>query len=351
MKLTNRRVRNSAISLILAVALVLVMVPAVSLKAGAYADVLALPGLTGDRAKDTVNIALSQLGYRESADGGTAYGAWWTSEVGGEYNYTYSGWCSMFACWSANKAGAGIGISCDSRSAQPDVLLEWLRANAWADTTLSIPPVAGDFIFFGYNGEADHVAIVVSYDATTNIVTFVGGNQSDAVTLSTVEWSTSGRYGNQRIVGYGRPNYGAKVSVPSQPSVVVERSVYITGAEVNTTWKKVPGTAYYSVELYRDGQLVAQDNMVDLPGYRLVAAEAGEYTIHVVAKNCAGASSVAKASFVVIDSMPNMPVWITDSTLEAAEVNAKLQSVKQGLIRYATWYTQTEWYALIQSQG
>ena len=198
LSLINRSIVLRMICISLIVTLFMTTLPAVSLSAGAYSEVLDLPALTGDKARDVVNVALSQVGYCENANSGTAYGAWWTSEIGGSYNYTYSGWCAMFACWCANKAGVGMGIGYDSQSAKPDSLFSWLRQSGWSDTTYSTAPQTGDFIFFGYGSTADHVAVVVEYDSATNIVTFVGGNQGNAVTVSTIEWSTRGRYGDAR---------------------------------------------------------------------------------------------------------------------------------------------------------
>ncbi len=194
------------LSFLLAVVLLLSAIPLVSFTANAYADTYPLPTLTGDQAVDTVNIALSQLGYAEDSSGGTAYGAWWTSFTNWGVDYTNLAWCAMFACWCANQAGAGYNVAYDKNGAQVTSLLSWLKNNATADTSFSTTPVAGDFIFFE-NGSSHHVAIVIEYDSSTNKVTFVGGNQSNKVTKSTVTWSSSAKWGSQYVVGYGRPNY------------------------------------------------------------------------------------------------------------------------------------------------
>ncbi len=334
------------ICIVLFITFLISIIPAISFPAEAYSDVLTLPSLTGEKAKDVVNIALSQLGYRESANGATAFGAWWTSETGGSYNYTYSGWCAMFACWCANQAGAGMSIAYDFDSASPDNLFSWLRRNAWTDVTYSTNPQPGDFIFFGYGSYVDHVAIVVEYDNHTNLVRFVGGNQSDGVTVSVIEWSTRGRYGSQSIVGYGRPNYGSKVSLPAKPVVSVDRDAYFSGTNVELSWKKVAGSARYQVEIYCDGILVERGNTVSSTNYNYCVSSAGEYTVFVTAENCAGSSAAGSYSFTVIDSVPQIPVWLNNSTVKAAENSAKLK----GIQHFSTWYTQGEWYTFILTQ-
>lgn len=326
---------------IVAFALIIAALPSISPTTGAYAEMRPLPVLTGDKAQDTANIALSQLGYKEGSDGGTAFGAWWNSQTPWDHEYTYAGWCAIFACWCAYQAGAGMNFSYDINSAYPAYLMNWLRQNAWVDTTFSTVPVPGDFIFFGYGDYPEHVAVVVEYDPESNIVTFVGGNQSDSVSKQTILWSRRGMYGDQNVVGYGRPNYGEAVALPSKPAVTAQREVYFSGMEATFTWDNVAGAVNYAVEIYRDGKLYLQDPMVDLNWYTLSQAEAGTYTVSVTALNCAGTSVAASCTFTVIECMPSIPVWVTDATLEAAQENAKLNIFRQGFDLLNQWYHQT----------
>ncbi len=55
--------------------------------------------------------------------------------------------------------------------------------------------------------QAEHVAIVTGYDSNTRYVSFVGGNQGNAVTRESLYWSLNTYYGSHTILGYGRPNY------------------------------------------------------------------------------------------------------------------------------------------------
>lgn len=337
MSLKKRFAGVRVISWLAAIGLLLTMLPSLSTTAGAYEELLPLPALTGNKGQDVANIALSQLGYDESWDGGTIFGAWWNTQVEWNYDYTYEGWCAMFACWCANQAGAGMDIAYDVNSASPAHLMDWLQRNAWVDTTFSTNPQPGDFIFFGYGSYAEHIAVVTDYDPTTNGVTFVGGNQSDSVTQWTLDWSTQAYYGDQRIIGYGRPNYGQAVSAPTTPVFSTEREVFFGGTEVTLTWNNVAGAANYKVEIYRDGALYLQDGSVDLSWFTLSQAEAGSYTICVTAQNCAGVSEAASCSFSIIESTPSVPVWVTDSTLAAAQENAKINLYRQDLFVGNQW--------------
>ena len=54
---------------------------------------------TGDEIIDVVEIAKTQLGYKENSSGGSKYGAW-RGNVNG-------GWCNFFVQWCLNEAGIG----------------------------------------------------------------------------------------------------------------------------------------------------------------------------------------------------------------------------------------------------
>ncbi len=184
-----------------------VAVTAPTALAADYAPTKPLPALTGNKAQDAANIAISQLGYQEGYNNANAYGAWWKQETGSSYDFVHAGWCSMFALWCANQAGLKTGVGYGN-SAVVGQCMTWFRNNASADSSFSVAPQPGDFIFFGRPGSYEHVAIVTAYDKATNKVTFVGGNQGDKVTSFTMEYTSTARYGYQVILGIGRPNYG-----------------------------------------------------------------------------------------------------------------------------------------------
>lgn len=214
---------------VLSVLLVLVMMASLVPAAFAYPAAYSLPALTGNQAEDTANIASSQIGYND-ANGGTVFGAWWNEVTNWGYDYTNDGWCSMFACWCANKAGAGYGVAYNNMAANPDNLLNWLINNASYDLSFKTKPCAGDFIFFDYqNNCAAHVAVVTRYDPNSNTVYFVGGNQGGGigyVSSSSVKWSRTAAWGEQYVLGYGRPNY-------STDSKIVTINLNANGGKLN----------------------------------------------------------------------------------------------------------------------
>ena len=169
-----------------------------------------LPALTGDQARDTANIAVSQLGY--SGANGTVYGAWWGKQAGWD-GFVNEAWCAMFVCWCAGQAGAGMGQAYDASSAMVKYLYEFLQDKATLDTACTGTPKPGDFIFFVDGaGALAHVAVVTAYDSGSKQITLVGGNQGPepggSVTQGTVGWYKGAPWGGTRTVAAcGRPNY------------------------------------------------------------------------------------------------------------------------------------------------
>ena len=216
--------RKRLLSFVLAVLMIVCLFPVQ--QASAYSDAYSLPSLTGNQAVDTANIAKSQLGY--TYDGGTVYGAWWNGVTNWGVDYTQAGWCAIFVCWCANKAGAGLGIAYDKNGASPGYLFDWLKNNARYDTSFSTAPQAGDFIFFGNSsGGVEHVAVVTEYDASSGRVYLVGGNQGNgvgAVTSSSCRWASGSTWGSQYVLGYGRPNYGGGTVTPD-PGLSVKETI------------------------------------------------------------------------------------------------------------------------------
>ena len=218
--------RKRLLSFVLAVLMIVCLFPVQ--QASAYSDAYSLPSLTGNQAVDTANIAKSQLGY--TYDGGTVYGAWWNGVTNWGVDYTQAGWCAIFVCWCANKAGAGLGIAYDKNGASPGYLFDWLKNNARYDTSFSTAPQAGDFIFFGNSsGGVEHVAVVTGYDASAGRVYLVGGNQGNgvgAVTSSSCRWASGSTWGSQYVLGYGRPNYGGGTVTPDpDPGLSVKETI------------------------------------------------------------------------------------------------------------------------------
>ena len=189
--------------------------PSASYRASTYYKNLKTVPVTGDLAFDTVSIALSQIGYHEGSTtsqlDGNASGSGNHTEynlaygkVGGSYKYA---WCAVFVSWCLWQAGAkdsagGLFASCT-------LWVDELRSIGQYRTRSSgYVPRDGDLIFFRSSGTtraSDHVGLV-RYVKDGRVYT-VEGNSSDEVSLRS--YALQDTY----IVGYGLPQYGARVNI------------------------------------------------------------------------------------------------------------------------------------------
>ena len=181
-----------------------------------HENLLKLPR-TGDRAFDTVAVAMSQLDYHEGNstadfDGENGGGSrnyteynYAFGQIGGTYGYA---WCAAFVSWcleqaEAQSAAGGLFASCT-------LWVERLQSLGQYSTRASgYTPKAGDLIFFRSSGvtrASDHVGLV-RYVKGGRVYT-VEGNSSDRVSLR--DYKLSDTY----IVGYGKPVYGSAYSLP-----------------------------------------------------------------------------------------------------------------------------------------
>jgi len=153
-----------------------------------------LDGVTfidGDRAGNEaiVNTAMAQLGNA----GGQPYWSW----------YGFDGrveWCATFVSWCANQNGA-LGTSIPKFASCRYEGVPWFQEHGqWASAD-DVVPVAGDIIFFDWEGDGvpNHVGIVIGTDGDK--VYTIEGNSSDAV--RTKSYNLDSRL----IFGYGLPNY------------------------------------------------------------------------------------------------------------------------------------------------
>lgn len=181
--------------------------------------------LSGIWAEDVVEIAKSQLGYKESVtnyqmnedtsvNGYTRYGAWGKKP--------YADWDALFASFCfyySGVEGMPLGEDCDT----------WVQdlssMNLYFEASEHVPE-AGDLLFIDYdgNGSADRVAIINEYIAATGNagaqVKTIQGNVENQV--QSVNYSLD----NAQILGYG--------ILPNQPAPV--RSYTYSDEEI---WVKV----------------------------------------------------------------------------------------------------------------
>ena len=135
-----------------------------------------------------INVATSQLGYREDGDNNTKYGEW--------YGLPGEAWCAMFVSWCANRAG--ISTEVIPKYCGCTAGMRWFVERDQFGYKESYTPKAGDLIFFLSDG-ASHTGIVINCDGKT--VYTIEGNTSNMVAKRSypINYHT--------ITGYGIPNY------------------------------------------------------------------------------------------------------------------------------------------------
>lgn len=148
-------------------------------------------------AQQLIDVAISQLGYKESPSGSnlTMYGKW--------YGRDGEPWCDMFVSWCANEVGM---LSDIGKYAYCPYHVDYFKGQGrWVPVG---DPRPGDICFFtSGGGVASHVGIVEWVDGevihTIEGNTSVTSNDNGGAVMRRERKET----GSFRIMGYGRPNY------------------------------------------------------------------------------------------------------------------------------------------------
>lgn len=141
-------------------------------------------------AKDIIDVAAGEIGYREQGENRTKYGAW--------YGMNGAPWCHMFVSWCANQAG--VSTSVIPKTASCSSGMSWFQKKGLFKYKGKYTPKRGDIIYFKSAG-ASHVGIVER--CSGNTVHTVEGNTSDRVARRSYPLN------NARITGYGVPKYAS----------------------------------------------------------------------------------------------------------------------------------------------
>jgi hypothetical protein len=141
------------------------------------------PQVTGERpvssVQTVIDIARSQVGYREGPGNDNKYGAWW--------GWNNVSWCDIFTTWVFHQAGCPRpSEQIPGREGSASVNYThayWSARGLFRPSTQSQP---GDLILFDWTGAEDghnwgstHIGIVVAHNGNT--LTTVEGNTSDHV--------------------------------------------------------------------------------------------------------------------------------------------------------------------------
>ncbi len=166
--------------------------------------------LTGDYREDIINIALSQVGYKEGdseADfGGNVSGSGDYTEYGKCLESIGSAWCSEFASWCIRNAGVPTSIIANSRAAN----VTGYTANTSADFyTWDVTafghgdylPQKGDLLLWSWDGKMygteenlSHTSILWKVTQLQNgnvLLTTIDGNSNNQVRVREYEVSAA----------------------------------------------------------------------------------------------------------------------------------------------------------------
>ena len=121
-----------------------------------------------------VDIAKSQLNYRENGNNDTIYGKW--------FGLNNQPWCAMFVSWCYDQAGLVSKVAAQTKKgfASCDAGLKWFTKKN------KIVPVgqaqAGDLVFFQFDkdAQADHVGICASNDGKGFLMVYEGNTSGDS---------------------------------------------------------------------------------------------------------------------------------------------------------------------------
>jgi hypothetical protein len=148
-------------------------------------------------AQKVLDIARSQIGYQESGDNLTKYGAW--------YGTNGVAWCDMFVSWCAAQAGATDIVG---KASYTVAHAQWFYNKGQWGTT----PRVGAIVFFHFGNPSwggrwkgiHHVAFVESVRANGDIVTIEGNtggsNYNGGAVMRRVRSAS-------QVAGYGYPMY------------------------------------------------------------------------------------------------------------------------------------------------
>src|SRR5512139_1819085 len=109
--------------------------------------------------KKLLDVARSELGYTEKADGYTKFGNWYAKNIeDGDSYFKTAPWCDMFIAWAAAKAGVEDSVGQFAATIEH---AKWFKKqDAWGTE-----PEPGALVFFSWSGSSDldsiqHVGIV-----------------------------------------------------------------------------------------------------------------------------------------------------------------------------------------------
>lgn len=186
--------------------------------------------MTEQEAKNKlVDLARSQLGYREGANNYNKYAA--DPMITRLYGWIPQNqpWCCTFVNWcflTAFGYDAGSKLTYGGTAACSNSAQLFMNNGAYVHF-----PQIGDQAFFYSSGGINHTGIVVAVDGT--IFKTIEGNYSDKVS------EVTHNVGSSDVAGFGRPNWPivAKEAAPSQTSNQSKPANTSTASQEDHSWE------------------------------------------------------------------------------------------------------------------
>ena len=286
--------------------------------------------LTGNQRTDIVNVAKSQVGYREGScdadlsgwnDGSHSYNNYC------EYNYWYWGgyhnggsgypWCAVFVSWCARQAG--IPTSVIKNSAGAGASSSYFNIPYYSGS--SYTPKEGDLFF---TQSWSHVGIVTGVSGNS-FYTVEGNTSPDGSNEGSGVYART-RYGFSNYY-FGVPNYSGDAyilpgtGVPNAPTnLKSEKTCYSTSESINFSWNPSVGATDYWVYLWKDGVQLYASDVGNNTSHTCAPLGEGKYTLICRAGNSIGYSdSPCSCDFIVANSEPGPIIDLTGNKKHIAQ--------------------------------
>ena len=232
---------------------------------------------TGNYRADIIGVARTQIGYRETFDNKTKYGAW--------YGLDYQPWCAMYVVWCARQAKIPSSVLASTGFADPECFeIECKDGKEYT-------PVPGDLFF---KKDLSHTGLVYHVDGEY-FYTLEGNTNNDGSDNGTEVMCHKRKIADMYFGVYEESG----VEAPAAPEVSTSQQVYSAGQTVRIQWPQVEGAVSYSVAIYRDSRCCYSGNVGDVTFFDYKSAKYGDYLVSVAAHYADGTIGFAQNTFDV----------------------------------------------------
>ncbi len=251
---------------------------------------------TGDQASDIINVAKTQIGYREGDRNDTKYGTW--------YGLPNQPWCAMFVSWCARQANVPLDVLANCAIAAPDSGYFNLR---YFDGETYIPE-QGD-LFFTKN--FTHVGLV-DY-AEGDVFYTVEGNTNDSgsdqgIGVFTLKRTTADYY-------FGVPDYNYR-----SQNHICNNAVFVSSSDAHPHYSDF--TCSYCGVTYTDDTLWGYKydcQLCDSESITLLGDVNKDRTVNIkdatyIQKYLAELVAISDSDLAVCDTNADNVITVKDST-------------------------------------